>query len=261
MVAVPIVAIGQGDFCQERQLPYLGDVNVDSVIDISDIVTLANHYFGHTSESILNEKASDIDLNGRISLADVIYLVKGVFRVTGVSMKLRSQLTCCNVLSCGYPCESEDCTTFFDLSGAFVRVNDYSNGTVSQAISDSAGEVYVLLPLGLYNIVIYPPKHYIDSTITSFYFDGGLLDLGNRDYIDLFANDQIVVGYDSTYGENRLEDILQSIGATFWAKSFFEEYIVWLPTCLHVREAMEMLEQYAEIQYTLIGGYACLFQD
>lgn len=58
----------------------IGDVNGDDLVDITDVVSLANYVMGDTSEKFVIE-AADISGNGSVDVADVVALANSVMGV------------------------------------------------------------------------------------------------------------------------------------------------------------------------------------
>ncbi|SVD38173.1 uncharacterized protein METZ01_LOCUS391027, partial [marine metagenome] len=56
----------------------LGDVNLDSVVNILDIVIIVNYILGQTEFTPLQESLADMNGDGMINILDVIQLVNGI---------------------------------------------------------------------------------------------------------------------------------------------------------------------------------------
>jgi len=252
----------QEDFCQTHSFYYLGDVNGDSLINMRDAIYLIKAHFGHRPGPSIDYRAADIDLNGRITLADILYLIKGALRKQGVVLTLQRQGPCCNLLYCWY-CLPEVCQKREPLPRGKVSVLR-DREVISEMVSDSAGKIFFLLPAGdFFDFIIYPPASTIDDlTLRRVYLEKGLHELEPSLHIDRFQAGVVLVKYDASYGEERMPEIFKSLGIVSWEPMLFGGWFkVILPDCLHVQEGIEMFKQYVEIKSAGPNHYRCLLNE
>jgi hypothetical protein len=62
-----------------RVCPFLGDVNADNKINVSDIVYLIDYVFADGPEPIPNWTVGDVDCTGFTNVSDIVYLINYVF--------------------------------------------------------------------------------------------------------------------------------------------------------------------------------------
>lgn len=69
-----INALAGMEMVLKRLKPLMGDVNGDSVVDISDVTSMIAYLLNNSSEEI-NQKAADVDGDGRVTIYDLTLLV------------------------------------------------------------------------------------------------------------------------------------------------------------------------------------------
>lgn|SRR5574341_951923 len=236
--ALPVQA--QNDFCQQRQFYTLGDVNSDSAIDLDDIVYLVRFIFGTGPAPLPDFRSADINLDNKITLGDVIRIVKAWTGQSGVTLKLLYQNACCNMFSCGYPCDTAYCDSAYPVVSGKIRVF-WQGILVSENFTDSSGNTLLVLSAGIYDLVLLPQNGKIDTSLKGIDVKSSRVDLGNKISIDIYVDQEVGLVYDTTYGWERLGQILDSIGVTEWVH-FIPGHPEWIlfksPECLHVEEAL-----------------------
>jgi hypothetical protein len=241
--AILIVSIGSlgpvfAGFCEQGH--YLGDVNGDAVIDIDDVRHLAQHELGRGNGALTDPGADDIDLDGRITGADLALLVQGAQRRQGLALELRTAQYCCP--------NPYQCPVVGPLPRARVEAR-IEGRVVSRTMTDDLGHAYLLLPPGTFDVVVYPPAGAIDASLTATQVREGLTTIQPAPYESLFAPGQILVAYDVAYPWERMLEIFAEQGVTSWW--LFEDLPGWvqvfLPDCLHTMEALETWRAYPEV--------------
>ena len=74
------------DYCEVKHLPFetfdiAGDVNVDGIIDIMDVILLNKYILGGTGLSVTESMNADVDHNDMIDATDSLNILKYVVEV------------------------------------------------------------------------------------------------------------------------------------------------------------------------------------
>ena len=64
----------------KEELPIIGDINNDTIVDVVDIVKIVNHIIDATMLSPYEMYASDIDENDLIDIIDIVAILNIIFR-------------------------------------------------------------------------------------------------------------------------------------------------------------------------------------
>jgi hypothetical protein len=114
-------------------------------------------------------------------------------------------------------------------------------------MTDSLGQAYLLLPPGVFDVVVYPPAGMIDASLTATQVDAGLTTIRPAPYDVLFGPGQVLLKYDVAGWERILEIFADHGVTTWWPIGTLPWVEVFLPDCLHTMEAIETLRAYPEM--------------
>ena len=212
----------------EDSLFLCGDGNGDNEVNLQDIVFLVNYLFRQGPTPQLLE--SDVNGDLEVGISDVVYLINYLFKsgtepacaeagaITG-KVFLNGVGPCCNLrvfcsswwINCPEG-DSSYCSVMNPYQG--VRVSAFAQGNfVKRIFTDEAGEFYLILSQGTYDIKIYPPQDYIDTSYADIMVDSHQETyLGEPYYVEWFAYQELIVWFAGSVTYERKLEIVQETG-------------------------------------------------
>lgn len=116
----------------------------------------------------------------------------------------------------------------------------YQEYLVNKTYTDENGNYYIRLPLGVYDIKVYPPQDYIETFKDVVILGNKETDLGESYYIQKYVFQELAVKFYNHVTEQKMEEIMEETGNIIM--QYYDNWVlVKVPEIYHVQEMIGIL--------------------
>lgn len=162
--------------------------------------------------------------------------IKGKIYLNGIG-------PCCNLAECNldiWSCpDISSCSIMNPYEGIKVSAF-YQEYLVNKTYTDENGNYYIRLPLGVYDIKVYPPQDYIETFKDVVILGNKETDLGESYYIQKYVFQELAVKFYNHVTEQKMEEIMEETGNIIM--QYYDNWVlVKVPEIYHVQEMIGIL--------------------
>ncbi len=164
--------------------------------------------------------------------------IKGKIYLNGIG-------PCCNLVQCDLEwngCPDKNslyCSVMNPYQGVKISVF-FQRNLVEKTFTDENGNYYIRLPLGVYDIKVYPPQDHIETFMDVVILGNKETDLGEKYYIQKYVFQELAVEFYKHVTEKKIEEIMEETGNIII--QYYDNWVlVKVPEKFHVQEMIGIL--------------------